>query len=82
MKKNYIAYIVITILLVIAIWPRKSGWYGTKYKPCDSGFVPHALNPGTCVKCPMGAVPGLITGCSNIGGGYAFGAEERTRQKL
>jgi len=78
MKKNYIAYIVITILLVIAIWPRKSGW-GKKYGACPEGFTPYLARPSRCVKCPMGAIPNIVSGCSNLGGSYAFGTEERAR---
>ena len=78
MKK--IAYIVIMVLFIIALWPRKSGW-GTKYKDCPAGFSPYLLNSGYCVKCPMGASPNMYSGCSNINGTHAFGSEERRREK-
>ena len=83
MKKNYAAYIIIAVLVVIALLPRKSGWSLRRhYKNCDSGFVPHLLNPGLCVMCPMGATPNLYSGCSNAGGSPALdGVEERRRAK-
>lgn len=83
MNKKNIAYAIIAILFIIALYPRKSGWsLRTHYKNCDSGFVPHLLNPGLCVKCPMGATPNLYSGCSNAGGSPALdGVEERRRAK-
>jgi len=83
MNKKYIAYAIIAILFIIALYPRKSGWsFGTKYKNCDSGFVPHLFNQGTCVQCPVGATPNLFNGCSNIGGSPALtGVVERQRAR-
>jgi hypothetical protein len=78
MKKSHIIYILIAILVCILLQPRKSGW-GKKYGACPEGFTPYLLHSSRCVKCPMGAVPNMVSGCSNIGGSYAFGTEEVAR---